>query len=1052
MTAVSGKELVLVEFEYEYTSREGTVISIKPNERYILLAKTNDHWWHVRKDERATPIYIPAKYVKQLPPDGPSPLDFLQPPIDPPKSPSSEPTRRPAEKSEDGSSEVTIRVHSPRRHKKKENRLSTFGVPLDIPDPVQKRGGVPDRPRSHERKNAKRRSKVPPAEHHMSQLPVEDGESSQLASKVPSFSPADPVIRPTLAKPVETPTVKDLEVPGPPDHPKPPAEFDDPPGPESDHSDDSENIYETISDVQGSGPHDSPVAETVPLHPLNPGLVPVPIPVPPPPQHPAPQVEPSSLGSDLNANVPELKRSAPHLAPPTSPAPAPSHPPAPPPRLSSAESDEWQVRTDRQSGREYFFNPASGHTSWDNPLSPAPNMEPESPLVVLSSPSPTSSPPPTDLDHAPIPPPPHGPAPKPAPKPTLATGSPDWEKLVDESSGRSYFYNHTSGETSWAPPVAGPPSAGAAEPPSDGPPPLPDEDYPMDDDVGSKAPPALPHTKRSAIPRASLNSKVPAGWTRSTDPEGKMVFTSEHTQEQWIKSVDERGQTYFYRADGSKSQWNLPELPGTGGPPKVGNGVDSEGVSVLKNWRHSMSPTALTPSPFGAPKEDLKFFPTHMRNVSDYGSDASSSPELPRQADGSKLQRSPSNQSSDSQHHVGSQGQSGPERSWAQTLEKAGILNKTKIAENGKRIRKNWAHSWTVLHGGVLTFHKDPKSAPAGNANKTNQIVPEFTVDLRGATVQWASKDKSSKKHVLELKTRQGTDYLVQYDTESIINDWHKVIMETIRQLEVEHHSEGEDEEDDHSPGPLDDKDKRREANRQGSTSSQSGETDQRRVRSKLRRFLQRRPTLQAVKEKGYIRDNVFGCNLDVLCMREGTNVPSFVNKCINAVEKRGLSVDGIYRVSGNLAVIQRLRHRADHEENLDLEDGQWEEVHVITGALKLFLRELPEPLFPYSFFERFIAAIKVHDRKQKVSFIRDLVKILPLPNLETMRVLFRHLRNVVDHGEENRMSVQSVAIVFGPTLLRPENESTNMAMHMIFQSQIVELILHEYDQIFGPN
>ncbi len=43
----------------------------------------------------------------------------------------------------------------------------------------------------------------------------------------------------------------------------------------------------------------------------------------------------------------------------------------------------------------------------------------------------------------------------------------------------------------------------------------------------------------------------------------------------------------------------------------------------------------------------------------------------------------------------------------------------------------------------------------------------------------------------------------------------------------------------------------------------------------------------------------------------------------------------------------------------MDLEDGQWEEIHVITGALKLFLRELPEPLFPFSFFDRFIAAIR---------------------------------------------------------------------------------------------
>lgn len=44
--------------------------------------------------------------------------------------------------------------------------------------------------------------------------------------------------------------------------------------------------------------------------------------------------------------------------------------------------------------------------------------------------------------------------------------------------------------------------------------------------------------------------------------------------------------------------------------------------------------------------------------------------------------------------------------------------------------------------------------------------------------------------------------------------------------------------------------------------------------------------------------------------------------------------------------------------DELDLEDGQWEDVHVITGALKLFFRELPEPLFPYSHFNNFIAAI----------------------------------------------------------------------------------------------
>ncbi|XP_029913858.1 rho GTPase-activating protein 27-like [Myripristis murdjan] len=242
------------------------------------------------------------------------------------------------------------------------------------------------------------------------------------------------------------------------------------------------------------------------------------------------------------------------------------------------------------------------------------------------------------------------------------------------------------------------------------------------------------------------------------------------------------------------------------------------------------------------------------------------------------------------------------------------------------------------------------------------------------------------------------------------------------------------------------DKDRKRSASR---SASGAADSDQGRVRTKLRKFLQRRPTLQSVKEKGYIRDNVFGCHLDTLCHRENSTVPRFVEKCIRAVERRGLDVDGIYRVSGNLAVIQKLRHKADHEEQLDLEDGQWEEIHVVTGALKLFLRELPEPLFPFSSFSSFIAAIQLPDYQQRVSFMKDLVRSLPLPNHDTMELLFRHLRKVIDHKESNRMSVQSVAIVFGPTLLRPQTESANMTVHMVYQSQIVELILNEFHTVF---
>lgn len=56
----------------------------------------------------------------------------------------------------------------------------------------------------------------------------------------------------------------------------------------------------------------------------------------------------------------------------------------------------------------------------------------------------------------------------------------------------------------------------------------------------------------------------------------------------------------------------------------------------------------------------------------------------------------------------------------------------------------------------------------------------------------------------------------------------------------------------------------------------------------------------------------------------------------------------------------------------------------------------------------------------------------------------------VVENGEKNRMTYQSIAIVFGPTLLKPEKETGNIAVHTVYQNQIVELILLELSSIFG--
>ncbi|XP_072432199.1 rho GTPase-activating protein 12b isoform X7 [Chiloscyllium punctatum] len=499
----------------------------------------------------------------------------------------------------------------------------------------------------------------------------------------------------------------------------------------------------------------------------------------------------------------------------------------------------------------------------------------------------------------------------------------------------------------------------------------------------------------------------------------------------WMKHIDDQGRPYYYRTDGSKSEWELPQF------------------TAKKHKRNSSEHLCASSSLL--PQHPDQEPPTSPKSTHDSNNEPPSSPPV--------------------------------------VSEKYGLLYVTKITENGKKVRKNWTSSWTVLQGSTLLFAKNQgsgsgwsfyhwssvpelllsllakwKSAvkcrpavtyvncPTATKFGGNQSKPEFTVDLKGATIEWASKDKSSKKNVIELKTRQGTEILIQLDNDHLINEWYKALEETIGSQMVESDEAAEDDMPE-SPGiEKHDKDKTNKDLKKSRPvkSSSIDNADQKKTKTKLKKFLTRRPTLQAVRDKGYIKDQVFGCNLSSLCQRENSTVPKFVMMCIDHVEREGLNVDGLYRVSGNLAVIQKLRFAVNHDEKLDLNDSKWEDINVITGALKMFFRELPEPLFTYHLFNDFVNAVKISDYKQRVEAIADLIRLLPKPNHDTMQVLFKHLVKVIARSEVNRMTNQSVAIVFGPTLLRPEKETGNIAVHTVYQNQIVDLILTEYETIFG--
>ncbi|XP_073912320.1 rho GTPase-activating protein 12 isoform X2 [Castor canadensis] len=546
----------------------------------------------------------------------------------------------------------------------------------------------------------------------------------------------------------------------------------------------------------------------------------------------------------------------------------------------------------------------------------------------------------------------------------------EWETHKD-SSGRCYYYNRGTQERTWKPPRW---TRDASISKGDS------------QNLGEQELVSSEENYHSICYSQSDSQcgSPPRGWSEELDERGHTLYTSDYTNEKWLKHVDDQGRQYYYSADGSRSEWELPKYNASSQQQREiikSRSLDRrlQEPIVLTKWRHS----------------------TIVLDTNDKGQ------------------------------------------------EKYGLLNVTKITENGKKVRKNWLSSWAVLQGSSLLFTKTQGSSTSWFGS--NQSKPEFTVDLKGAMIEMASKDKSSKKNVFELKTRQGTELLIQSDNDAVINDWFKVLSSTINNQAVETDEAIEEEVPD-SPG-IEKQDKEKDQKDlkklRSMKVSSIDSSEQKKTKKNLKKFLTRRPTLQAVREKGYIKDQVFGSNLANLCQRENGTVPKFVKLCIEHVEEHGLDIDGIYRVSGNLAVIQKLRFAVNHDEKLDLNDSKWEDIHVITGALKMFFRELPEPLFTFNHFNDFVNAIKQEPR-QRVAAVKDLIRQLPKPNQDTMQILFRHLKRVIENGEKNRMTYQSIAIVFGPTLLKPEKETGNIAVHTVYQNQIVELILLELSAIFG--
>ncbi|XP_058497082.1 rho GTPase-activating protein 10 [Solea solea] len=178
----------------------------------------------------------------------------------------------------------------------------------------------------------------------------------------------------------------------------------------------------------------------------------------------------------------------------------------------------------------------------------------------------------------------------------------------------------------------------------------------------------------------------------------------------------------------------------------------------------------------------------------------------------------------------------------------------------------------------------------------------------------------------------------------------------------------------------------------------------------------------------------------------------TFVKNSISAIETRGINDQGLYRVVGVSSKVQKLLSlMIDEKSNeVDLSTSDDWDVKTITSALKLYLRSLPEPLMTYGLYKEFISPAKGGSPESRIQAVHCLVHKLPEKNREVLGLLMKHLANVAAHSKQNLMTVANLGVVFGPTLMRPQEDTVAAIMDLKFQNIVVEILIEQHEKIFA--
>ncbi|NXQ35777.1 RHG44 protein, partial [Alaudala cheleensis] len=197
-------------------------------------------------------------------------------------------------------------------------------------------------------------------------------------------------------------------------------------------------------------------------------------------------------------------------------------------------------------------------------------------------------------------------------------------------------------------------------------------------------------------------------------------------------------------------------------------------------------------------------------------------------------------------------------------------------------------------------------------------------------------------------------------------------------------------------------------------------------------------PQIKAQQE-AWVEKPSFGKPLEEHLAASGREIAFPVEACVTMLLECGMQEEGLFRVAPSASKLKKLKAALDCCV-VDVQEYS-ADPHAIAGALKSYLRELPEPLMTFELYEEWIQASNIPEQEKRLQALWNACEKLPKANYNNIRYVIKFLAKLTEYQDMNKMTPSNVAIVLGPNLLWPQAEGNMTEMMTTLSLQIVGII-----------